>query len=125
MFQFDICDVWRNGPNLVVAGVPLFSTTPNYKNTRSHMYTPRNTNRNPGRGFWLNSYKKCGEYVNFCKTCGDCGESGEKNSPHFTAFPTKIHRKIQRVSYKNSPNRLLWQINVRNVVKAVIALKKK
>ena len=45
-------------------------------------------------------------------------------SPHFTAFLTKIHRKIHRISYKNSPHRLLWQINVRNAVKAVNEVKK-
>ena len=43
---------------------------------------------------------------------------------HFTAFLTKIHRKIHRISYKNSPHRLLWQNNVRNAVKAVNAVKK-
>ena len=36
-------------------------------------------------------------------------------SPHLTAFLTKIHR----ISYKNSPHRLLWQINVRNAVNAM------
>ena len=46
-------------------------------------------------------------------------------SPHFTAFLTKIHREFHRISYKNSPHRLLWQINVRNAVKAVNAVKKK
>ena len=41
--------------------------------------------RNPGRGFW----------VNFCKKCGDCDECGENK--YFTAF--------HRISYKNSlPN---------------------
>ena len=45
-------------------------------------------------------------------------------SPHFTAFLTKIHRKIHRISYKNSPHQLLWQNNVRNAVKAVNAVKK-
>ena len=35
--------------------------------------------RNPGRGFW----------VNFCKKCGDCDECGENK--YFTAFLTKIH----------------------------------
>ena len=45
-------------------------------------------------------------------------------SPHFTAFLTKIHRKIHRISYENSPHRLLWQINVPNAVKAVNAVKK-
>ena len=44
--------------------------------------------------------------------------------PHFNAFLTKIHRKIHRISYKNSPHRHLWQINVRNAVKAVNAVKK-
>ena len=63
----------------------------------------------PGRGF----------RVNFCKKCGECGEN-----KYFTAFLTKIHRKIHRVSYKNSPHRLLWQINVRNAMKAVNAVKK-
>ena len=78
-------------------------------------------NCNPGRGFW----------VNFCKKCGECGEFFVRNaviavnalkisiSPHFTAFLTKIHRKIHRISYKISPHRLLWQINVRNAVIAV------
>ena len=28
----------------------------------------------------------------------------KKNSPHFNAFLTKIHRKIHRISYKNSPH---------------------
>ena len=46
-------------------------------------------------------------------------------SPHFTAFLTKIHRKIHRISYKNSPHRRLWQNNVRNAVKSVNAVKKK
>ena len=46
------------------------------------------------------------------------------NSPHFTAFLTKIHRKIHRISYKSSPHRLLWQNNVRNAVNAVNAVKK-
>ena len=41
------------------------------------------------------------------------------NSPHFTAFLTKIHQKIHRISYKNSPHQRLWQNNVRNAVKAV------
>ena len=27
----------------------------------------------------------------------------KNNSPHFTAFLTKIHREIHRISYKNSP----------------------
>ena len=45
-------------------------------------------------------------------------------SPHFTAFLTRIHRKIHRISYKNSPHHLLWQNNVRNAVKAVNAVKK-
>ena len=64
--------------------------------------------------------------VNFCKICGDCGECGENK--YFTAFHRisyKIHRKIHRISYKNSPHRLLWQNNVRNAVKAVNAVKKK
>ena len=59
---------------------------------------------------------------NFCKNCGDCDECGENK--YFTAFLTKIHRKIHRISYKNSPHRPLWQINVRNVVKAVNAVTK-
>ena len=46
------------------------------------------------------------------------------NSPHFTAFLTKIHREIHRISYKNSPHRFLRQNNVRNAVKAVNAVKK-
>ena len=33
----------------------------------------------------------------------------ENNSPHFTAFPTKIHREIHRISYKNTPH---WLSNV-------------
>ena len=45
-------------------------------------------------------------------------------SPHFTAFLTKIHRKIHRISYKNSSHRVLWQNNVRNAVKALNAVKK-
>ena len=45
-------------------------------------------------------------------------------SAHFTAFLTKIHRKIHSISYKNSPHQLLWQNNVRNAVKAVNAVKK-
>ena len=45
-------------------------------------------------------------------------------SEHFTAFLTKIHRKIHRISYKNLPHRLLRQINVRNAVKAVNVVKK-
>ena len=45
-------------------------------------------------------------------------------SPHFTLFLTKIHRKIHRISYKNSTHRPLWQINVRNAVKAANAVKK-
>ena len=45
-------------------------------------------------------------------------------SQHFTAFLTKVHRKIHRNSYKNSPHRRLLQINVRNAVKAVNAVKK-
>ena len=45
-------------------------------------------------------------------------------SPHFTAFLTKIHRKIHRIAHKNSPHRFLWQNNVRNAVKAVNAAKK-
>ena len=45
-------------------------------------------------------------------------------SPHFIAFLTKIHRKIHRISYKNSPHQLSWQINVRIAVKAVNAVKK-
>ena len=49
----------------------------------------------------------------------------KNNSPHFTAFLTKIHRQIHRISYKNSPHRLLWQNNVRNAVNAVNAVKKK
>ena len=60
--------------------------------------------------------------VRFCKKCGDCGECGENK--YFTAFLTKIHHKIHRISYKNSPHRLLLQINVRNAVKAVNAVKK-
>ena len=64
--------------------------------------------------------------VNYRKKCGDCGECGEKNnSPLFTAFLTKIHHQIHRISYENSPHRLLWQINVRNAVNAVNAVKKK
>ena len=45
-------------------------------------------------------------------------------SPHFTAFLTKLCRKIHRISYKNSPHQLLWQNNVRNALKAVNAVKK-
>ena len=48
----------------------------------------------------------------------------KNNSPLFTAFLTKIHHQIHRISYKNSPHRLLWQINVRNAVNAVKAVKK-
>ena len=61
----------------------------------------------PGRGLWVNCCK--------CSECGECVEN--KNSPHFTAFLTKIHLEIQRISYKNSPHRLLWQINVTAVKK--------
>ena len=32
-------------------------------------------------------------------------------SPRFTAFLTKIHRKTHRISYKNSPHRLLYFCN--------------
>ena len=45
-------------------------------------------------------------------------------SPHFTAFLTKIHRKIHRISYKNSSHQILRQNNVRNAVKAVNVVKK-
>ena len=45
-------------------------------------------------------------------------------SLHFTAFLTKIHRNIHRISYKSSPHRLLWQTIVRNAVIAVNAVKK-
>ena len=38
--------------------------------------------------------------------------------PHFIAFLTKIHR----ISYKNSPHRILRQIRARNAVKAVNAV---
>ena len=48
----------------------------------------------------------------------------KNSSPLFTAFLTKIHHQIHRISYKNSPHRLLWQINVRNAVIAVNAVKK-
>ena len=48
----------------------------------------------------------------------------KNNSPHFTAFFTKIHREIHRISYKNSPHQRLRQNNVRNAVKAVNAVKK-
>ena len=60
--------------------------------------------------------------MNVCKKCGDCGECGENK--YFTAFRTKIHRNINRISYKYSPHRLLWRNNVRNAVKAVNAVKK-
>ena len=43
----------------------------------------------------------------------------KNNSPLFTAFLTKIHHQIHRISYQNSPHRLLWKINVRNAVNAV------
>ena len=48
----------------------------------------------PGRGFWVNFCKKCGECASFCKKFADCGECGEKNyfTAKFTAFLTKIHR---------------------------------
>ena len=49
----------------------------------------------------------------------------KNNSPLFTAFLTKIHHQIHLISYENSPHRLLWQINVRNAVNAVNAVKKK
>ena len=52
--------------------------------------------------------------VNLCKKCGDCGECGENK--YFNAF--------HRISYKNSPHRISWQINVRNAVKEVNAVKK-
>ena len=52
--------------------------------------------------------------VNFCKKCDYCGKCGENK--YFTAF--------HRISYKNSPQRLLWHIKVRNAVKAVNAVKK-
>ena len=45
--------------------------------------------------------------MNFCKKCGDCGECVENK--YFTAFHgilTKIHRKIHRISYENSPPNL-------------------
>ena len=45
-------------------------------------------------------------------------------SPHFSAFLTKIHSKIHRISYKNSPHQRFWQNNVRNAVKAVNAVEK-
>ena len=48
----------------------------------------------------------------------------KNNSPLFTAFLKKIHHQIHRISYKNSPHRLLWQINVRNAMNAVNAVKK-
>ena len=64
--------------------------------------------------------------VNFGNKCCESGECGEKENilPHFTAFLTNIHRKIHRISSKNSPHRLSWQNNVRNAVKAVNAVKK-
>ena len=63
---------------------------------------------------------------NYCKKCGESGDCGEKNnSTLFTEFLTKIHHEIHRISYKNSPHLHLWQINVRNAVKAVNAVKKK
>ena len=49
-------------------------------------------------GFWVNYCKKCGERGELFKKCGDCGE--KNNLPHFTAFRTKIHRAIHRISYK-------------------------
>ena len=58
----------------------------------------------------------------FCKNTENAVKMN--NSPHFTAFLTKIHSKIHRISYKKSPHQLLWQNNVRNVVKAVNAVKK-
>ena len=41
----------------------------------------------------------------------------------FTAFLVKIHRKFHRISYKTSPHWRLWQINVRNEVNAMNAVK--
>ena len=58
--------------------------------------------------------------MNFCKKCVDCVECGEKNNPSlFTAFLTKTHHEVHRISYKTFKHRHLWQINVRNAVNAV------
>ena len=60
--------------------------------------------------------------MRFCKKCGEYG--GKNNSPVFAAFLTKIHHEIHHISYKISLHRLVWQINVRNAVNAVNAVKK-
>ena len=65
--------------------------------------------------------------VNFCKKKAviAVNEFKKNNSPHFTAFLRTIHREIRRISYKNSPNQLLLQINLRKAVNAVNAVEKK
>ena len=63
--------------------------------------------------------------ANYCKKCGESGECGVKNnSPHFTAFLTKVHREIHRISYKNLPknldpgNKVIYSICVSSLVGA-------
>ena len=59
--------------------------------------------------------------VNFCTIRGDCSECGEKIF-HRISYKNSP-REIHRISHKYSPHRLLCQIEVKNTVNAMNAVK--